>query len=376
MKKSLLAFILVGAMLLSGCSLVLKDQSVDNQLPILDVNGEIVTKQNFNDVYNYNVYMEEYYNSMFASMFGTSNPIDTDAILEDTVNFYINSIVTNAKATELGFDQFTAEEEADLSVQAQAEYDENISLIEEMYFAGSELTEEELAKEVEAYALANGVTLEQVLSSVRSTTISDRLKASVTDLITEVDDTQLQAYLDEQIAAEKADYASSPSAWGAAKNSGETSFHTPAGYRTVRVIELSKPVAAEGEEVAPADDVKAQMDALYARLTAGEAFDALSDDIKTYVVCESSIDLDEALVTAAMQLPAIGSVSPIIETDSSYLIVEYTGDVAEASATLAEVRDMIYDDVLTAVKDEAYNEALAQWIQDANVKVYYENLTL
>lgn len=376
MKKSLLALILVAAMLLSGCSLVLKDQSVDNLLPILDVNGEIVNKQTFNSLYEYNVYMEEYYNSMMASMFGTSYEVDTNAILEDTIDTYINSLVTSAKAKELGFDQFTAEEEAELAAQAQADYDETVAMIKDMYFVDSELSEEEITKEAEAYAASNGASLEQTLASNHSAKISERLEASVTDLVTDVDDAKLQAYLDNLIAEEKADYESSLSVWGASKNNGTAYYYTPAGYRTVRVIETAKPVAAEGEEAAPADEVKAQMDDLHTRAAAGEKLDALSADAKTYAVCESSTDLDEAIVAAAMQLTKVGEVSPVTETEDSFILVEYVEDVAEHTATLEEAREAIYADALAAAKDEAYTAQLDQWISDANIKIYRENLSL
>ena len=150
-RKSLLALLLVSCMLLSGCSLVLKDQAVDNQLPIIEVNGQIIDKMTFNSVYEYNVYMEEYYNSMLASMFGSASQVDANAILEDTISSYVTSIVTGNKAAELGFDKFTAEEEAELDAQAQAEYDENLTMIQDMYFADSELTGEELKNQLKIF---------------------------------------------------------------------------------------------------------------------------------------------------------------------------------------------------------------------------------
>lgn len=369
-RKSLLALLLVSCMLLSGCSLVLKDQAVDNQLPIIEVNGQIIDKMTFNSVYEYNVYMEEYYNSMLASMFGSASQVDANAILEDTISSYVTSIVTGNKAAELGFDKFTAKEEAELDAQAQAEYDENLTMIQDMYFAGSELTGEELAAEVAAYAARNGLTLDESKRSVRSAKIEERLIASVTDLVADVDDVEIQALLDSKIAEEKEDYASSLSVWGASRNNGNDTYYTPAGYRAVRALEIAKP--AEGD----AAEAKAQADALHARITAGEGIDTLGETVNTYAVCESSTDLDAALVEAAMRIPAAGNISPVIETEGGYVIIEYVEDIAEHTATLEEVREQLHDEALTNKKNAAYTAAVAQWESEADVKIYRENLSL
>ena len=368
-KRTLLALILVASMLLSGCSLVMKDQAVDNKLTILEVDGEIVSKANFLSVYEYNVYMEEYYNSLMYSMFGTSSTVDTDAILETTLADYISAIVTTNKAAELGFDKFTAEEEAALAVEVQADYEDNLTMVKDLYFAGSELSAEELDTQVKQYAAANGLSLEQSQSTVRSSKISERLKASVTDLVTDVDDTALQTLLDSKIADEKTVYASSLGSFGASYNKGDLTYYTPAGYRTIRVIEVAKT-----EETAAA--ANEEITALRARIANGEAFDAISENIVTYVVCESSTDVDANVVAAAMLLDTVGAVSPIVETATGYAFAEYVGDIAESSAVLADVRDLIYDEALTNAKEAAYSDALLKWQNEADIKIYLENLSL
>lgn len=372
-KKSILALLLASMMLLSGCSLVLKDQKVDNQLTIIDVNGTLVTKEVFNSVYNYNVYMEEYYNSMMASMFGTSSTVDTNAILEDTISYYINSIIISAKATELGFDQFTADEEAALTAEAESEYNDNLAMIQDMYFADSELEGDALAAEVKNYADANGLSLEQSINSARSAKIEERLRASVTDLVTEVNDDAIQALLDSKVADEKSRYESSLGAWGTAKNAGDTFYYTPAGYRAINVIEIAK---AESAEENAKNEAQVKAEELLARITAGEAFNALGEEVKAYVVCGLSTDLDSALVSAAMSLAQKGEISLSTETANSFVLIQYADDVAEHTATLEEVRDQLYEEALDNAKNAAYEQALAQWESEANVKVYRENLSL
>lgn len=367
-KKSLLALLLAAVMVLSGCSLVMKDQEVDNLLTIIDVNGTLVNKQVFNNTYDYNLYIEQYYASMLAS-FGGDGSVDPQKVLEDTIAGIITSIVSNQKCTELGLYQLTAEEEAQVKADGQAAYDEELEYIKEYYFADSELTGADFDAAIAEQALATGITLEAMTESTRSTFISERLRASVTDLVT-ITDEDIQTELDSLIAEEKASYENNLAAYGLAANGTSADiYYTPAGYRSVKIIEIAKPTE-EGAE----DTAKAEIEALAARIAAGEAFDTLSDSISAKVVCESSTDLDTAVVEAAMLLADAGSVSPVIETENGYALVQYVEDVAEKTATLEEVRDALYDTVLANAQDAAYDEAVNAWIEAADVKIYTENL--
>ena len=367
-KKSLLALLMAAVMLLSGCSLVMKDRNVDNLLTIIDVNGTKVNKQLFLNTYEYNLYVEQYYASMLAA-FGGDGSVDTDAVLSSTIDTIVSSLVTTQKSKELGFDQLTAEDEAQVQADAQASYAEELDYVKEYYFADTTLSGEELDAAIAEQAAASGITLELMVESTRNTLISNRLRASVTDLVV-VTDADLQSELDSLIAEEKAAYENNLAAYGQAVNSSTaTIYYTPAGYRTVKVIEIAKPTE-EGAE----DTAKAEIEALSARLTVGEAFDTLSDAIATKAVCASSTDVDSAVVSAAMALTGEAPVSGIVETAKGYALVQYVGDVAEKSVALDEVRDEIYADVLTQMQNDAYNAALNEWIAAANVKIYTENL--
>lgn len=366
-KKSLFALLLAAVMVLSGCSLVMKDQSVDNLLTIIDVNGTLVNKQVFNNTYEYNLYVEQYYASMLAS-FGGDGTVDADAVLEETINTIITSLVKNQKSKELGLDQMSEADEAQIKADAQAAYDEEINYIKEYYFSGTELSGEELEVAIEKQALSSGITMEMMVENTRSTLIADRLRASVTDAVT-ITDADIQAELDSLIAEEKASYESNLAAYGLAANNGSATYYTPAGYRTVKVIGLNKPTE-EGAE----DTAKTEIEALAARAAAGEAFDTLSDTVVTKAVCESSTDLDAAAVEAAMQITTAGEVSPVIETATGYALIQYVEDIAEHTATLDEVRDSLSETLLAEAQDAAYEAAVAAWVAEADVKVYRENI--
>lgn len=371
-KKALFALLLVAVMALSGCSLVLRDSAVDAQQAIIDVNGEQITKQDFVNAYNYNLYSEQYYAQMMAQFGLSDGSVDQNAVLQTTVDSYVNSLVLSQKAKELGFDQFTEEEKFDLDAEAQSQYDAQLETIQSSAFADSELSGEALTEAVETYAQSQGYTLEYFRNLVENTKISERLQASVTDLVS-ITDADLQAALDEKIAAEKASYESSLAAYGAAANRGTATYYTPAGYRAIRTIEVAKP-AADAEGNVDATQAQADAAALAERLAAGEAIDALDVDVTDRVVCESSTDVDSALVAAAMALTEKGSYTEVTETASSFAIAQYVDDVAEHTATLEEARDSIYDETLQNAQSAAYTAAVSEWVSAANVKINLDRL--
>ena len=65
MKKTLLLLVLALSLVLSGCSLVVKDPAVDARQVILDINGQQVDKQTFvaayNALYNQEMQMQQLY---------------------------------------------------------------------------------------------------------------------------------------------------------------------------------------------------------------------------------------------------------------------------------------------------------------------------
>lgn len=366
-KKAFLALLLTAAMLLSGCSLVKIDKNVDNLLTIIDVNGSLVNKEVFNNTFSYNLYIEQYYASMLAA-FGGDGTVDNNAVLESTIDTIVKSLVTTQKSTELGFDQLTEEDEALIRANAEAQYAEELESVKSYYFANSELGEEELTAAVLEYAENAGITVDALIVNERAAYVANRLRASVTDKVS-ITSADIQSKLDALIAAEKETYAASPAVFGSSRNLGQETYYTPAGYRTVSVIELKKPTE-EGAE----DTAKTEIEALSARVAAGESFDTLSESVKTYAVCAQSTDVDAAVVEAAMALTAAGNVSAVVETQTGYALVRFDAELAEGAVALEQVADTLYDTVLAEAQDAAYNTAVESWIAEADVKIYRENL--
>ncbi len=366
-KKVLFSLILVAVMLLSGCSLELKDAAVDAKQTVLEVNGVHVTKDNFLNTYNYNLYSEQYYAQMMAQFGLSDGSVDENAVLETTVNSYINGLVLQQKAEELGFDQFTEEELAEMNAEAQKAYESQLESIKSSNFSDSELEGEELEKAVKEYADSVGYTLDYFVSSEKSTHTSNRVRASVTDLVTITDD-DITATLAQKIADEKSSYESSLATWGKNANAGTTTYYTPAGYRIVKYIEIQKP-AADENGVVDSTEALAEAASLLERIGAGEAIDALGAEVKEAFVCSASTDVDSAVVAAVTELTEKEAFTDILETEKSYFIAQYVDDVAEHEATLEEARDLLYNEVLSAAQDKAYDAAFTEWVNASDIKL-------
>ena len=326
-----------------------------------------VTKDNFLNTYNYNLYSEQYYAQMMAQFGLSDGSVDENAVLETTVNSYINGLVLQQKAEELGFDQFTEEELAEMNAEAQEAYESQLESIKSSYFSDSELEGEELEKAVKEYADSVGYTLDYFVSSEKSTHTSNRVRASVTDLVTITDD-DITAALAQKIADEKSSYESSLATWGKNANAGTTTYYTPAGYRTVKYIEIQKP-AADENGVVDSTEALAEAASLLERIGAGEAIDALGAEVKEAFVCSASTDVDSAVVVAVTELTEKEAFTDILETEKSYFIAQYVDDVAEHEATLEEARDLLYNEVLSAAQDKAYDAAFTEWVNASDIKL-------
>lgn len=357
-KKSLFILLLTAVLMLSGCSsLVLRDSAVDAAQTILSVNGEHITKQRFANLYNYNLYNEQQYAQMMAQFGLSDGSVDTAAVLQSTAESFVNTLITQQKAAELGLDQFSDAESADMDAEAQAQYEEDLQSVKEIYFADSEPTDEELA----AVASNQGVTLSSTRNSVELSRINDRLKEYAAQDVT-VDDAMLQAALDKKIESLKSRFETNANALNTAVNAGDVLYYTPAGYRTIRVIDSAE------------DTAEADLQALAGRIAQGEALDSLGVEVTQYTVREGTTAPNPDLVTAAMALTEKGSVTEVIQTTTGYAIAEYTDDVAENTMTLADARGSLYDETLENARNDAYTAAMNEWINAADIQLYLDRL--
>lgn len=89
-----------------------------------------------------------------------------------------------------------------------------------------------------------------------------------------------------------------------------------------------------------------------------------------YALTEGMSQYDPAFQEAAMALGAVGDISDLVQSSYGFHILQYASDSVEHAVDLADVREKLSQDLLTAKQNEAYTAAVTQWVADTKVKVY------
>ena len=93
-----------------------------------------------------------------------------------------------------------------------------------------------------------------------------------------------------------------------------------------------------------------------------------------YLVFDGDTTWVPEFTEAAMALGSVGDVSPEVRTSYGVHLLRYAGDLTEGAVPLEDVRDTVYEEILTEKQDEMFDGVLNQWVEDANAKVYYDRL--
>lgn len=128
------------------------------------------------------------------------------------------------------------------------------------------------------------------------------------------------------------------------------------------------------------ENIDEDTDAILAALDAGEDWQKLMDEKnqdpgmknneKGYAVSADMTSFDKAFVEAAMALEKPGDHSGKIKGNSNgYYIIRYEGDEKEGATELDAVKETISSSLLTNKQNTAYNDAVAQWVEEAGIKV-------
>ncbi len=96
----------------------------------------------------------------------------------------------------------------------------------------------------------------------------------------------------------------------------------------------------------------------------------MKDNEKGYAVAADMSSFDAAFVEAAMALEKPGDHSGKVRgTAYGYYIIRYDSDEAEGPIALDDVKESISSSLLTTKQNETYNAAVAQWVEEAGIKV-------
>ena len=96
----------------------------------------------------------------------------------------------------------------------------------------------------------------------------------------------------------------------------------------------------------------------------------MKDNEKGYAVAADMTNFDSAFVEAAMALEKPGDISGKVKgTSYGYYIIRYESDEAEGPVSLDAVKDGISSSLLSTKQTSTYNDTLAQWVEEAGIKV-------
>ena len=339
-KKSLLAMLLALMMLLSGCALVTVDTAKDNAQVIVDVNGETMSKAVISAIVQNQISSNEYYNQLYAA-YGISASFATDeeTVISDVIDSNVNRLVAKQKAHELGLDELSDEEKAEVETAAKENYDSFMQSIASTYLPGSVLEGDALIEAAAKYAADHSVTTVDGRSSME-----DFVNAAATDKALEkvqeymikdvaVTDEEIQADFDAKAEAAKADYEIDPNAYGSAVNAGYTVYYAPAGYRMVKQVL----VKVSDEDSAAASEKQTLLTSAQTALTdAQAALDGAAEDADKAAL-QSAVDEAQKAVDEAQkaydEAQAAGLANAKAEADRMYAAAIAEGSDFDALVT-------------------------------------------
>ena len=375
-----LALVLVFAAF-AGCSAKLND-------PVVGKVGNIdIRFQTYYRVYVNNMYMQ--------SIYGTYD-VSTDeayrAFQDMVFDSIINSMLPIYVAKQAGV-TLTAEEEAEVQESLQQEIDSLYESYADDVDASITDEDEKRAEEEKlllADLKANGLTYDKYIKSIedslRDEAIANKYIESLLAEVTVTDD-DVQAYYDEQLAYYQERYEEDPANYfddySSFLNGGSQPLVVPEGYNYYKHILVLD--AEEGED----KDVDAIVAEIYAKIEAGEDFDALIEEYgedpgmqnepyKTegYILSEANAsDYYEEFSAAALALENEGDITPeAVQSSKGKHIIKKCGPVEAKTVTLDEVKDTIREQVETERKDDLYQEYLAQWKEEVKIVKYYDRV--
>ena len=348
-KKALLALMLVLTMLLSSCSLVVKNAEVDAATPIVTVNDKVYTKAEVQS------YVTSYLNSIasqysqYGYSYDTTSADNISSAQDYVISYLTEEAVKEQKMAEWGLDTLTEEEQASVDEEYQSWYD----LVAGMITRDESMTDEEYQEEVEYYVYYfTGSTKESLVASMKE----DKLKnEAVKDVV--VTDEEIQAEYESRVEEAKTSYESDLSAYGEAVNDGETVYYRPAGYRMVKNL-LIKLTDADNSLIDGLNSKATEQST--AMSTAKSAVEAVEGADLEALAAQVTVSVEQATTEAAEE----GTV--VIPSYAATVTDTFDPTDDEATATLQQnVRDYVTAQALY----NAYTEAAAKATEDAYANI-------
>ncbi len=338
MKKTLLLLVLALSLVLSGCSLVVKDPAVDARQVILDINGQQVDKQTFVAAYNA-LYNQEMQMQQLYQMYGMQAPeIDFDKLQTQAKDQVIRQEIIRQQSAALGLDQLSEEEQAKLKADVDAAYADTLEQLKGYYLPDTKLEGDELNSELEHLAEDTGNTKETIEASLKANLIADKLRnESVKDVA--VSDDEVLAEYDAKVADAKASYEANPDQYGLDINGGTVPYYAPEGYRYVKQV-LVKFLAEDQTEI---DRIQGEKTTADTELQTAKDLKTANDD----AMAAEGISEDDK--------KALEAKTPELES----AVAAAQGKADKLAQDLLAARNKGFENILPKAQD-VYNRAVAE----------------
>lgn len=134
-KRVILAFMLVFALVAaSSCSLIIKDEEVDKQTPIIEVVGKTFTKAEVNEQVEAVMDYEEYMYSMYGISYDRTDASTISMAQDSAIDAMVQQAVLEKKAADLGLDVLSDEEKAEVEESVDSTYTLYSDSVKSAYF--------------------------------------------------------------------------------------------------------------------------------------------------------------------------------------------------------------------------------------------------
>ncbi|MBP3638024.1 MAG: peptidylprolyl isomerase [Clostridia bacterium] len=380
---------------------------------LVTVNGQGITREKIDMIASNLVssYAQYGYDTSDAAFMAVMN--------QYAVEYAVQLEVMEQKAVEMGYDQFTEEEKAQIAEQNTAEWNQLVDMYVS-YYGGvtAESTEEEkAAARVSMLSMLEsmGLTEAAMLENTMENTVLDRVEASMVEGVT-VTDEEVKALFDEYVKQDEANYKEDVGMYEyMTQYYGEPAYYTPEGYRGITHILLevdqellgnyqaltaeleeqqdaaeNPEAATEGtEETTPVtqadvdaayqaiiDSVQPTIDEINQKLADGVSFADLIVEYGTdpgmdqepaksegYSVHMDSIIWDPVFVRAAFSVNNVGDIAAPVVGSYGVHIVQYTRDVPAGAVEYTEdIALALHEAALSEKENEQFNTTMEAWL--------------
>ena len=234
-KSAFLALILVLVLTLSSCSIIVKDQAVDDSTPIITLGDTVINKKDFNE--RVNTYLSE--QAYFYSMYGYNLDVTDPQIITDAQNGVVSefeeSTLRNVKLQEWNLAELTEEDNAKIAAHLEEEMTGYRDEIKNYYITDKTLEGEALEAEIDRQLEAFGINEDVIRPQVENEILQEKFRAEVVKDAA-VTEEEITAKFNELVESNKTTYEGKAGSWASAFNNGSTLYYTPEGVRMVKQI--------------------------------------------------------------------------------------------------------------------------------------------